>query len=209
MEITLKDIDLTNIDGVIFDFDGTVYDKTLLPFRLTMGNIAMCRLGTFVAERLTRKIIRGKFFGSEEAFYKAFYSHIGLGSACLAKRAERWYTKHYWPLMLRTLRKHYHVRPWIVELMRDLRAEGKKIAVYSDYEDAAKRLQLIGLDLGLVDVCISSPQLGGTKPCRESMLAVAKLLNIDPKRCLVIGDSMKADGQGAAAIGAQFIFCKK
>lgn len=209
MTISIKDIDLNSIDGVIFDLDGTVYDKRFLPFRLTMGAIGMCRLGTFVAERLTRKAIRGRFFGSTEAFYDAFFGRIGLGIPPLVRRARRWYTTEYWPLMLRTIEAHYRVRPWIVQLMRDLHAEGKKIAVYSDYEDAAKRLQLLGLDLSLVDVAVSSPTLGGTKPCKESMLGVAAALGVDPKRCLVIGDSRKADGRAAASIGAPFILCTR
>lgn len=209
MIITIKDIDLDRIDGVILDLDGTVYDKTLLPFRLTMGAIGMCRLGTFVAERLTRKTIRGRYYSSTEAYYEAFFSGIGIGIPALKRRAKRWYTTEYWPLMLRTLEKHYRVRPWMVELIKDLRAAGKKVAVYSDYEDAEKRLLILGLDTTLLDAILTSPELGGLKPCKESMQKVAQAMGVEPKRCLVIGDGKKADGRGAAAIGASFIFCKK
>lgn len=209
MIITTNDFDLTSIDGVIFDLDGTVYDKHFLPFRLTMGAIGMCRLGTFVAERLTRKAIRGTYYGSTEAFYTAFFKGIGIGIPALERRAKRWYTTEYWPLMLRTLEKHYRVRPWIVELIKDLKKAGKKVSVYSDYEDAEKRLQILGLDTSMVDVILTSPELGGLKPCKESMEAVARAMGVEPTRCLVIGDGKKADGQGAAAIGAQFILCKR
>lgn len=209
MIITIKDIDLKHVDGVILDLDGTVYDKFLLPFRLTIGAIRMCKLGTFVAERLTRKAIRGRHYASTEAFYEAFFSGIGLGIPALKRRARRWYTTQYWPLMLRTLEKHYRVRPWMVDLIKDLRAAGVKVSVYSDYEDAEKRLQILGLDTSLVDVILTSPEIGGLKPCKESMQAVADAMGVVPERCLVIGDGKKADGRGAAAIGAQFILCKR
>lgn len=202
--LTIEQIDLQQIDAAIFDFDGTIYCKRWLPFRLTMGQIRRLKLVTFVSERLARKWIRGRSYESEEAFYEAFFSFIGWGTKWGAKRAKTWYVEQYLPFMVGVLQRHYTADPKVLELMRQLRAAGKKVAVYSDYERAADRLRAIGADPELATLVVSSPTLGGLKPSEGAIKQLVKRLDVDPKRCLILGDSNKADGGAARAIGAQF-----
>lgn len=206
--LTIKDIDLQQIDAVIFDFDGTIYCKKWLPFRLTMGQIRRFKLVTFVSERLARKWLRGRDFDSEDAFYDAFFSFIGWGNRKMAQRAKIWYFEQYLPFMIDVLKKHYKANDSVVTLMRDLRAAGKKVAIYSDYERAVDKLHAIGETEEIADIIVSSPTLGGIKPSKKAISNLVKRLGVEPTRCLVLGDKNKADGGAARAIGAQFYLVK-
>lgn len=203
MNWTIKDIDLNTIDAVIFDFDGTVYNKSQLFRRLAMGQLHV--IGLLARERIIRKRLRGVYVGSEEQFYDKLFSMMASGQPFSASLARTWYNKDYMPTMVRTLKYMYHPEPWVVDLFRDLRAAGKKVAIYSDYGLVHQKMEALGIDVSSVDLAISAPELGGLKPARESMLKLADMLGVQPERCLMIGDRMETDGESAKRVGAQFL----
>ena len=65
---------MTEIKAVIFDLDGTLYDKSRLPFRLIIRQILRGKLFMLKRERTVRKELKGIYFGDEAKFEDAFIS---------------------------------------------------------------------------------------------------------------------------------------
>ena len=203
MRFGIEDIDLESIDAVIFDLDGTMYNKASLARRIVSGELG--RLGVLSREQAARKSLRGKYFGTGEAFYDAFFLEMADGNRFFAKFARFWYFHDYMPLMVRTLKYMYRTEDWAQDFVRDLRRAGKKVAVYSDYGCVEKKMKALGMPLELVDVIASAPDLGGLKPAKEPLMKVINKLGVKPERCLMIGDRDDTDGASARALNMQFM----
>lgn len=188
--------------AVIFDLDGTLYNKKGLPLRLIAADVPhMFMLGN---ERKARKELMGRWFGDEQAYYEALYARVAEMSHSTADKARRWYEDRYMPQMQRILKRHYHVEPWAEGMMADLRQRGIRTAVYSDYGCLRERLEALGFDCSWVDVVADAPALGGLKPCKESALSLCKMLGVDPTDTLMVGDRDDTDGESARRCGMRF-----
>lgn len=203
--MTIEDINLDETDAVIFDLDGTLYDKRGLVRRIIIAELGITRLPILARERLARRKFGGLYFGSEEAFWDNFFLHMGMGKKCLANRCRTWYKTDYMPTMIRTLKQHFQVREWVTPLFEALAANGKKIAIYSDYGEVGFKMMALGMDLTMADVVVSASELGGLKPAPECMKAVIEMLGVPPERCLMVGDRDDNDGGSARAVGAKFM----
>ena len=201
--LTVADIDLHEIDAVIFDFDGTMYNKSSLVRRMVIGELG--RLGMLSREQEARKTLRGKYFGSAEAFYDAFFLEMAKGNCKVASMARFWYFHDYMPQMVRTLKVKYHSEEWALKMLEDLRAAGKKTAIYSDYGFIPEKLKAVGLSADKVDLLAAAPELGGLKPAKEPLEKIIEQLGVRPERCLMIGDRDETDGESARALKMHFI----
>ena len=201
--ITVQDIDLDAIDAVIFDFDGTVYDKTGLARELVKKQLG--RLSMLSREQTARKALRGKYFGSKDAFYDAFFLEMAGGNKQIASVARLWYFKDYMPRMISALEEDYVAEEWATEMLTALWKADKKIAVYSDYGCIREKMEAIGLDTMAVDVMASAPELGGLKPAVEPLKKVVEMLGVRPERCLFVGDRDDTDGASAKALNMPFM----
>lgn len=188
---------------LIFDLDGTLYDKSGLARRLVWAQVRRGKLSLLRREREVRKLLRGKNFGSEEAFYKAFFKRFPH-----PERARRWYFEEYMPDMVAILRKHYRIAPWVENQMLELRTNGRKIAVFSDYGFVQKKLEAIGFRLSWADYLFEAPALGGLKPCKASFGRICQEMGMQPSDCLMVGDRDDTDGKGARAVGMAFTLVK-
>ena len=56
--------------AIIFDLDGTLYDKSGLAMRLVWSQLQRGSLSLLKREREVRKELRGQHFESEEVFYE-------------------------------------------------------------------------------------------------------------------------------------------
>lgn len=108
-------------------------------------------------------------------------------------------------------------RPWLrrfvrLDLVREIRSfrnSGGRTAIVSDYP-AQKKLKGLGL-INLFDRIVASGEPGGPsrlKPAPDSYLQAAKVLEVEPSRCLVLGDRIDADGAAAKAAGMEFRLVK-
>lgn len=194
---------MAEIKAVIFDLDGTLYNKSHLHIRIILNQLIRGRLIMLKRERDVRAMLKGQYFGNEDAFYDNFFSHIGK------KNARKWYFDCYMPQMAKVLRKHYHLAPWVKEYIMPLREKGVKIVVFSDYGFVEEKLNAIGFDLQWADYLFDAPSLGGLKPCREAFMNVCKKIGIEPQLCLMIGDRDDTDGDGAKSVGMRFVKVEK
>ena len=189
--------------AVIFDLDGTLYDKSGLARRLIFAELLRGRLRMLKREREVRKELRGKPFKSEEAFYAAFFARFDK-----PEFARRWYFEEYMPDMVAILRKHYHTAPWVQTVIPELRANGRKVVVFSDYGFVEEKLRAIGFRLDWADHIFDAPSLGGLKPCRESFETLCREIGCPPSDCMMVGDRADTDGAGARAVGMPFVHIK-
>lgn len=187
--------DTDTFRAVVFDLDGTLYDSSGLHRRVAFRELSRLSIFRLLKERLTRKSLAGRDFGSGEDFGEAFY----------AKVPKKWYLHSYLPDMADILRRHYHPRNGLAELLRELKAAGIRTAVFSDYGFVREKLDALGIEFSMFDGIYDAAALGGLKPCRESFLKVAAGLDTPPERTLMVGDRTDTDGKGAEDSGMQFI----
>ena len=194
---------LRPFDAVIFDLDGTLYDKKHLPVYL--AGAQFFHLGLLRAERKVRKTLSGMHFRSEEAFYSEFFTRIAVESGHGAEKVRDWYFRKYLPSMAAVLRKRYRLRPWVKELLTLLKVRGIPVAVYSDYGAVEEKLQALGFSLSWVAATGCAPTFGGLKPDPAGFLRMAEKLGVEPGRVLVVGDRDDTDGEGARRSGMHFL----
>ena len=193
--------------AIIFDLDGTLYDNSHLPIRLILHSLP--HIFTLSAERKSRAELSGKHFGSREEYFHQLFSRIAQKRGITEQKAELWYRGIYMPSMRKVLTRHYHYKASVPEILQQLRSQNIKIAVFSDYGYLDQRLKAVDINPEWFDLCVDAPALGGLKPCRESFLKIAEMLNEAPEDILVIGDRDDTDGQGARNSGMQFLLVKK
>ena len=198
---TINDIP-ANTKVIVFDLDGTLYNKHLLITRMPFHRPHEAFM--MLAERRTRKALKGLWKGNEEALYDAFFTHLAQGHCYSAAYAKRWFNEKYVPLIIRLLSKHYPVQPWVTPFINECRNKGLKIILLTDYQGSNKKLEAIGLSPDIFDWVISAPELGGLKPAPQLMQKVADYMQVTPQECLVIGDREDTDGDMARATGASF-----
>lgn len=190
--------------AVIFDLDGTLYDKSKLARRLIWSQLLRGKLLLLKREREVRRMLRGRHFDSETDFYDNFFL-----SFLNPDNARKWYMEEYMPDMVRILRQHYPVADWVGPTFRKLRQEQVTTVVFSDYGCVREKLEAIGFNLSWADYLFDAPSLGGLKPCVESFERIAHILQLQPEECLMVGDREDTDGEGARSVGMDFEFVRK
>ncbi|MDR2868512.1 MAG: HAD family phosphatase [Bacteroidales bacterium] len=196
-----------NIDAVIFDFDGTLYDKKWFAWRLLTQNIKDVFL--IRAERKTRNQMKGIDFLSAADFYENF---IKMMSIALKNKKytvpflKNWYFEHYLTMLTHTLKKYYTARVGVENLFDSLTQSNIKIAVFSDYSAVAERMSAVGLNCQNKNIALfSAEEFGALKPAPRPFLEIAKQWQVNPKKTLVIGDRTDTDGIGAKNAGMKFL----
>ena len=197
---------LSSVDLVVLDLDGTLYDKRHLSLRMVMH--ALCDIRKMQAERHTRANMKGTYLGNKEAFYTTYFLRLSQMLNTSSDSIQYWYEKRYMPQMVRLIGKHHHAGDWVMPFIQQCRSQGIKLVVLSDYGHAEDKLQALGLSPTLFDWVVSAPELGGLKPAPQLLHQVAQQMGVAVEKCLVIGDREDTDGAMARATGAQFQLIK-
>jgi len=194
---------LHNIRGIIFDFDGTLFDNAKIPFYVVAAYLP--DIFRIRKERLVRKRFAGCDFSSADNYYRAFFSTMAKHRWSSPARMRNWFFNRYMPRMIRVLKKQYKPRPGVEELLRRYNRDMIKIAVYSDYPFVKERMEAIGLNPGQLPL-YGPESFGAQKPAVRPFLRIAGNLGLAPEEILVIGDRNETDGMGAFHAGMRF-FC--
>jgi len=199
-------LDLEGVKAVVFDVDGTIFDKSKLPLHLVLAEpFYMFMLNN---ERKARRTLAGVWFGDERTYYETLYGKVAIMSHVSSKRVKWWYEHRYMPSMIRVLKRYYKLNPWVSELLPQLRRQGLKVALYSDYGCVEERLAALGFDTAWADFVTDAPCMGGLKPCKESLLALCGQLGVNPSETLMVGDRDDTDGESARRCGMKFKLVK-
>jgi len=197
---------LDNIKGVIFDFDGTLFDNAFIAFHLIAAfppDLLRIR-----RERLVRKHFAGCDYLNPEMYHRAFFTELGRPFLRSVERMRSWYFDRYMPRMTRVLKKHYKPRPGLLAFFKqiDNPASVTKMAVYSDYPFLKERMEALSIFTSERIRLYSPESFGAQKPAVRPFLEIAKEMNLSPEEILVIGDREETDGLGAFGAGMHF-FC--
>ena len=213
-----------NIKGIIFDFDGTLFDNANIPFYLISAYPPdILRIWK---ERLVRKQFEGCDYSTPDEYYKNFF--ITLGKACRRspERMRAWYFNRFIPRMIRMLQNHYKPRYGVIEMFKRINslsgarkkgiaahslndpADFPKIAVYSDYPFLKERMEALGINPGSSVLLYTPESFGAQKPAVRPFRCIAGDIGFSPEEVLVIGDREDTDGLGAFRAGMRF-FCLK
>lgn len=196
--------------AVIFDFDGTLYDNTGIARAMVLSN--PLRFFFMKAERDARRRFKGRDFETPENFKKEFYGAAAKSVPCGQEAFAHWYESRYLKRMEKVLaKKQFRAHQKIYEVFKALADSGKKIALYSDYNDIRERALACGISQEALDLChgfYSSETMGCLKPAPRGFLKIAADLNARPKECLVVGDRDDTDGFGARLTEMQFVQIK-
>lgn len=195
------------VKAVIFDLDGTLYDNTGLPKHIILHSLG--HLHMLYAERISRLHMSGRYFGRKGATYDELFKRISVITGAKVKDCARWYWEDYMPLQVKMLGRHFHAKPWVKPTLEKLKAQGIKIACFSEYSFIHEKLKALDIDPNMFDLLIDSPTAGGCKPCRKAFIYVSKKLETYPAHILMVGDREDTDGAGAEAANMQFLLAPK
>lgn len=199
-------VDWSAIDGVIFDVDGTLFDHLALrrPMMLKL-------LFQVLSLRMSpRDVLTLQMFRRErDRLAHAEADGVGLKQfeqvAAKARRpvsavqaiAMRWLCEEPLPLVAR------HGFADVNRFIAALRQRGVRVGVFSDYPTDGK---LKVLDIEVEVACdAAQPEIGRLKPHPAGFLHVARRLDVQPARCLIIGDRDDRDGEAARRGGFQLL----
>lgn len=200
-------MDLTNIKAVIFDFDGTLYNFEGLVKKL-LSELDFKGILYANRERAVRSRFKGKFFGSGEGFYAAYFSELAKSCLTSPGKIQKWFRESYMQALLHVLQKYCTARDGVPKLFETLRTAGIKTAVFSDYALVKERLNAVGISENAADFLFSAEELGGLKPAKEPFLEIARQMETPPENILVVGDRSDTDGDGAKQGGMHFVQIK-
>ena len=201
---------LKDIKAIIFDFDGTLYDFKGLPKNLCLSSIH--NILKINAVQKARKALKGKEFSTSLEYENEFFSVLKqLGKFKSSEKAKNWYNNLYMKKMILVLSKKYTKRDGILQMVKSLKSKDIKLVIYSDYGMLKERLEAVNFtseELSYFDHILSSEDFGCLKPAKKGFLQVAKKIDISPENCLVVGDRIDTDGQGAFDSGMKYVEIK-
>lgn len=171
--------ELNNIKTVIFDLDGTFYDKRGLPKRM-VRRLWWC-LPLMIIDRVAK------------------------GPLWRWIVTTRWHRNVYLKTMTDLIRTTCPRKEEVVRFFEDCKAKGLQTAIYSDYGCVEEKLTVLGIDPTRFDAIFTAPQLGGLKPSKACAEKVIAALKADPKTTLFVGDREEKDGAAAKAVGAKYL----
>ena len=147
--------ELSEVAGVLFDLDSTLYARPrLLGLRIALA--CGSDLGMFRHLSAVRRELAGRSFGSEQALWEEHHTLLARRRGVTVERVRRFYEGRFMPAFVEVLRRHARPRPGLPEQLRELAARGVVCCVLSDYGWVEQRLEALGLGRGLFHGCACS-----------------------------------------------------
>ena len=192
---------ILNCEAVIFDLDGTLYDKK----RIALYSMLKQWKTLYILSHSNkiRRELKGRDFENEENYFNHFYSKLAEKTSKPQKEVEQWYTCSFYPGFLNILKKYYRARNNLNQLLPAI-AEKVPMAVFSDYGYVDERLEALHIDRHFFKVTAGSEEYGALKPSARPLLHIASQLGIAAEKILVVGDRQDTDGKAAEMSGMMF-----
>ena len=171
--------ELNDIQTVIFDLDGTFYDKKGLSKRM-VRRLWWC-LPLMIIDRVSKGPLWRWIVGTS------------------------WHKEVYLKTMTDLIRTTCSRKEEVVDLFEQCKAKGLQTAIYSDYACVEEKMNALGIDARRFDAVFTAPELGGLKPSKACAQKVMEALNADPQTTLFVGDREEKDGAAAKNVGAHFL----
>lgn len=192
---------MLNIEALIFDLDGTLYDKKNIVLNTLKSHWK--EIPILHATNRLRKSLKGVDFENSEAFHETFYRQIARSAGRRTSTIEHWYQKKFYPRFIRALKKKYKARNNLVALLEKLQGV-IPMAVFSDYSYVPERLHALKIPQKYFSFMAGSEEYGVLKPSARPLLEIASRLGVSPGKVLVVGDRVDTDGEAAKKAGMMF-----
>jgi len=191
-----------SIRGVVFDLDGTLYDKRALEwFMVRSMPLALLRLLRYTRVRTS---LAGLDCEHADAIASLTLERLSRDGAA-QRRWQRWIREHYEPAVIRGLREAATLYPGVPELLARLRAAGLRLGLVSDYRGVPDRLTALGLSPGQFDYVLVTEEQGAMKPAPRMAAAALAGMQLPGSALVMVGDRAFADERFAAAAGMRFL----
>ena len=167
-------------EAVLFDMDGVIVDSE--PLHKQTSVEVMREYGV----EITRKDIddcKGRTLDEDAELLLSRYN-IPLSEKENFKRKKEEQT-------IKLIRERAQIFPGVMELLENLSKHGMKLALCSSSlrSEINAVLEVLGLS-GFFDVIVSGAEIEKGKPAPDIFLEATKQLNVSPKNCLVIEDTI-------------------
>lgn len=185
---------LGEIKAVAFDIDGTLYRTWKLNIRILFHFLRYNQF--FLKYGLVRSKIRKIQF--QEDFKSVQAQMMAEKLKCSPADAELKLAK----IVYSGLTSYFkEIKPYkgAVELIKDLKAAGYKIAVLSDFPPEQKG-EIWGIK-DMCDVVLGTEDAGALKPSSIPFNKMSELLGLPPEQILYVGNSHKYDVMGSKNAG--------
>ena len=205
-----EDVLLDEIRGLIFHFDGVLFDPRRLSFR-----IAAEYPPEALRVRIERRILNqfaGNDYDNPGDYYHAFFTAFGAACKMPPERLRLWYCCRYLPRVNAVLRKYYHLRSGVRELFARFKAplpKGRvtwrpRVAVYSERPFLREQLAALDFYPGFKVFLYGADSFSARAYSPGPLLRIAREMNIPPHELLVVGERGDLDGLPARAAGMHF-----
>ena len=191
-----------SIDAIIFDLDGTIYNKKWLKLFFSLSFIF--NLPVLLAFLKIRKLNYGVDYRSKEEFNKNIILALSKKTSLSIKQSEV-FINIFMKKFISILKRKYKPNKDIIQVISYYYDKGVKIVCLSDYSMVKERLQALGVDIDKFAIIKSSEDYGTLKPAVTPFLKIAEELKILPSNIIVVGDRDDTDGEGARKSGMRFI----
>ncbi|MGW4207393.1 HAD family hydrolase [Lentzea sp. NPDC004789] len=182
---------MSDLSAVLWDMDGTLLDSEKL-WDIPLYEYAEKLGGTLSLE--TRERMVGT---NVPTTMRLLFADVGIdpspedlvdGAAWISRRTEE------------VFRAGLPWRPGAAEALRAVRASGVPMALVTSTERALTEVALDTIGRDLFDVTVCGDEVDGlNKPLPEPYLKAARLLGVDPARCVAIEDSPTGVAAAVAA----------
>lgn len=188
--------------GVVFDLDGTLYDKRALEwFMVRSMPLALLRLLKYTRVRTS---LAGVDCEHGEAIAQLTLDRLAR-DASAQREWQRWIRERYEPAVLRGLREAATLYPGVPQLLARLRAAGLRLGLVSDYRGVPERLAALGLQAASFDFVLVTEEQGAMKPALRMAAATLAGMQLPGEAMVMVGDRAFADERFAAAAGMRFL----
>jgi HAD superfamily hydrolase (TIGR01549 family) len=182
------------VRGVVFDLDGTLYDKR--PLEWFMVRHLLLDLPRLLRYTGVRSGLAGADHGSGEAIARVTLERLADSP---------WIRERYEPTLIRGLRKASRLHAGAAELLAELRAAGLRLGLVSDYRGVPERLAALGLGGGCFDFVLVTEEVGAMKPARRMVDATLAGMQLSGEELVMVGDRDFTDQRFAEAAGMRFL----
>ncbi|MCY1055355.1 HAD family hydrolase [Nannocystis sp. SCPEA4] len=189
------------IAGVVFDLDGTLYDKR--PVERWVLARMLPSLPRLLRYTKVRTSLAGVDFDDAGALAQETLQRLA-GDARGQETWRRWIAERYEPQVLRAVARAGRAYPGVADLLLRLRGGGLRLGLVSDYRGAHDRLRALGIDPGLFHFSLVTEEHGAMKPAARMAARTLAGMELPGERMVMVGDRAFADQRFAETCGMRF-----